>query len=639
LSKASPVKQRPKVGLEVHQQLATGHKLFCSCAPLGPSESKYTIERKLRPTHSELGSMDPAAVFESKKYRTIKYEGFQDSSCLVEADEEPPSSVNMQALETALIIALALHSSVEDEFHVMRKIVIDGSNTTGFQRTMLIARGGYLNVGGEKIGVQSVCLEEDAAKIVKNDKDRTSYSLDRLGIPLVEVTLEPISAPGDVVTQVALALGRLLRSTKRVARGIGSIRQDVNISIDNGPVVEIKGVQQLWKLSKVIEYETLRQDAMNVIAGQIRSRSSGSFQKVVSVTRDVTGILKSSESKVIKQILKDKNNRLFALLVQNFAGILGFEPTIGIRLGKQLSELVRFYGLGGIFHSDELPNYGMSVEDVTKIRIDLGMTKNDAFILIGGPTEIMNLVEQELSARLDNARVGVVAETRSVSDDGSTIFMRPRPGSARMYPETDIPYLSVTAPYLKNLNSLVPPSWNEILASLRERYSLNAKLAEQIYDSDYLGLFEEIVSVTRLLPAFVASKLTEDLVNFQRQGLDVNILQDTIIREAFMMLNEGRIAKESLALIFEKIMKKEVSSLEDAISALGLVPLSGDTIRATIDRIILDNHDTVVQKGNAAMGLLMGRCMAVLRGKVDGEKVSKMLASRLNLFLKERIQG
>jgi glutamyl-tRNA(Gln) amidotransferase subunit E len=128
---------------------------------------------------------------------------------------------------------LALHSSVEDEFHVMRKIVIDGSNTTGFQRTMLIARGGYLNVGGEKIGVQSVCLEEDAAKIVKNDKDRTSYSLDRLGIPLVEVTLEPISAPGDVVTQVALALGRLLRSTKRVARGIGSIRQDVNISIDN----------------------------------------------------------------------------------------------------------------------------------------------------------------------------------------------------------------------------------------------------------------------------------------------------------------------------------------------------------------------------------------------------------------------
>jgi glutamyl-tRNA(Gln) amidotransferase subunit E len=584
-----------------------------------------------------MGSMDPAAVFESKKYKILKYVSSQDSSCLVEADEEPPYSVDMHALETTLIVALALHSYIEDEFHVMRKIVIDGSNTTGFQRTMLIARKGYLGVRGKKIGVQSICLEEDAAKIVKNYEKNTSFSLDRLGIPLIEVTLEPIAASGDLITEVALALGRLLRSTKRVARGIGSIRQDVNISIDNGPVVEIKGVQQLWQLSRVIEYETLRQDALIDIAGQIRNRISRSPRRVVSIARDVTAILSSSESNVIKQILKDKNNRFSALLVRNFQGMLGFEPTTGIRLGKQLSELVRFYGLGSIFHSDELPNYGMSIKDVTKIRLELGMTKNDAFILIGGPVDLIKLVEQELSARLDSAVEGVVAETRSVSEDGSTIFMRPRPGSARMYPETDIPYLSVRASYLKKLESLVPPPWNEILVSLRERYGLNVKLAEQIYDSDYLGLFEEVISVTKILPTFVASKLTEDLVNFQRQGLDLNLLQDRIIREAFIMLNDGRIAKESIPLIFEKIMRKEASGIEEAISSLGIMPVNIDTLRETVDRAILDNQDIVLQRGNAAMGLLMGRCMAVLRGKIDGEKVNKMLASRLKSFLNERI--
>ena len=317
--------------------------------------------------------------------------------------------------------------------------------------------------------------------------------------------------------------------------------------------------------------------------------------------------------------------------------MLGFEPSTGIRLGKQLSELVRFYGLGGIFHSDELPNYGMSINDVTKIRIELGMTKNDAFILIGGPVDLIKPVEQELSIRLDSAVEGVVAETRSVSEDGSTIFMRPRPGSARMYPETDIPYLSVRASYLKKLKSLVPPPWNEILESLRERYGLNVKLAEQIYDSDYLGLFEEVISVTKILPTFVASKLTEDLVNFQRQGLDLNLLQDRIIREAFIMLNDGRIAKESIPLIFEKIMRKEASGIEEAISSLGIMPVSIDTLRETVDRAILDSQDIVLQRGNAAMGLLMGRCMAVLRGKVDGEKVNKMLASRLKSFLNERI--
>ncbi len=584
-----------------------------------------------------MGSMDPAAVFESKKYKILKYVSSQDSSCLVEGDEEPPYRVDMHALETALIVALALHSYIEDEFHVMRKIVIDGSNTTGFQRTMLIARKGYLEVRGKKIGVQSICLEEDAAKIVKNYEKNTSFSLGRLGIPLIEVTLEPIAASGDLIREVALALGRLLRSTKRVARGIGSIRQDVNISIDNGPVVEIKGVQQLWQLSRVIEYETLRQDALIDIAGQIRNRIAGSPRRVVSIARDVTAILSSSESNIINQILRDKNNRFSALLVKNFQGMLGFEPTTGIRLGKQLSELVRFYGLGGIFHSDELPNYGMSIKDVTKIRLELGMTKNDAFILIGGPVDLIKLVEQELSARLHSAVEGVVAETRSVSEDGSTIFMRPRPGSARMYPETDIPYLSVRASYLKKLKSLVPPPWNEILASLRERYGLNVKLAEQIYDSDYLGLFEEVISVTKILPTFVASKLTEDLVNFQRQGLDLNLLQDRIIREAFIMLNDGRIAKESIPLIFEKIMRKEASGIEEAISSLGIMPVNIDTLRETVDRAILDNQDIVLQRGNVAMGLLMGRCMAVLRGKVDGEKVNKMLASRLKTFLNERI--
>ena len=51
----------------------------------------------------------------------------------------------------------------------MRKTVIDGSNTTGFQRTMLVAQGGYIEVDGKKVGVQSICLEEDAGKLIKDE--------------------------------------------------------------------------------------------------------------------------------------------------------------------------------------------------------------------------------------------------------------------------------------------------------------------------------------------------------------------------------------------------------------------------------------------------------------------------------------
>jgi glutamyl-tRNA(Gln) amidotransferase subunit E len=629
--------ERAKIGLEIHQQLATPQKLFCSC-PMGKSAGfNYAFDRKLRPTHSEVGTLDPAAIFEAKKKRAIKYLAPLDSTCLVEADEEPPYKVNDQALEIALIMSLALHSSIEDEFHVMRKIVIDGSNTSGFQRTILIARGGYLKVDGQSVGVQSISLEEDAARIIGGDANLRSYSLDRLGTPLVEIALEPIAGFAKMATCVALALGRLLRSTKRVTRGIGSIRQDVNISLDNGPVVEVKGVQQLFQLDEVIKKELLRQDGLIRIARKIQERTTENPSRLVCRTKDLTAILGSSPSIVVKRILENKNNRVIALSISNFKGLLGFEPYPGIRLGKQLSELVRFFGLGGIFHSDELPNYGINAQDVSKISSALEMNSEDAFILIGGPSEVLPLAVREVYDRLMKAFSGVVPETRSVANDGSTVFIRPRPGSARMYPETDIPYLSIHESKIRDLKPKIPRPWNEIISTLSKEYTINRKLAEQIYDSDFLSLFEEIASLTDISPSFVVSKLTEDFVNFERQGYDLDVLGNDMIKDAFVRLSRSQIAKESLPLIFEMILKKEALNIENSIASLGIKQLSMNDLKVIVDKVIKDNEQIVRDKQNASLGLLMGRCMALLRGKVDGEKVNKLLRERLEFFLGESV--
>jgi glutamyl-tRNA(Gln) amidotransferase subunit E len=582
-----------------------------------------------------VGTLDPAAIFESKKSRTTKYFGDKDSNCLVEADEEPPYSVNTEALETCLIVSLALNSAIQDEFHVMRKIVIDGSNTTGFQRTTLIAKGGYIDVEGKKIGVQTICLEEDAARIVKRGDITDTYALDRLGVPLVEIALEPISGPGQLVSDIALAVGRLLRSTKRVARGIGTIRQDVNISVNNGPVVEVKGVQQLSLLPKVIEYESLRQISLNKLAVQIQNKLSGKQKQVVSRIIDVTHILRRSNSLRVKHVLEENDSRFMALLIPDFKGILGLEFFPGIRLGKQLSELVRFYGLGGIFHSDELPKYGISANELSEIEHELGKLDDDAFILIGGSLEVLRLAVRELALRLKCAINGVVAETRSVADDGSTVYMRPRPGSARMYPETDIPYFSVPESYLNSLDSSVPLPWPEIISNLCERYKINAKLAKQIYDSDYLELFYQIAALTKIPPSFIVSKLTDELANFHRQGFDLTLLQDDIIKDTFMKVDGEKLGKESVTLIIEKILNKEASNADEAIALLGIETISSDKITAMVDEVILENQQSVIQKRNASQGLLMGRCMARLRGKVDGQTLDKVLKERLEHFLKK----
>ena len=287
----------------------------------------------------------------------------------------------------------------------MRKIVIDGSNTTGFQRTILVGRNGFLDVDGIRVGIQSICLEEDAARIIDEDKDDDDeskiFALDRLGIPLIEIALDPISNTPLFITNVAQTVGRLLRSTKKVTRGLGSIRQDVNISIDGGAVVEVKGVQQLSQLALVIEYETKRQDGLNLIAKELKSRKIDESKFLDNIT-DVTDLIEQSSSKVVKKIISG-DSRFMGFVLRGFRGILSFEPYQGIRLGRELGEVAKSYGIGGIFHSDELPNYGISSEDVESLSSILNINENDAFILVGGPSVLLNTVVFELSNRIKKA--------------------------------------------------------------------------------------------------------------------------------------------------------------------------------------------------------------------------------------------
>ena len=624
------------VGLEIHQQLGSKNKLFCDCKINDSNEYDFTFKRNLRPTQSEMGSYDQAALFESKKIKTVKYQSSKNANCLIESDEEPPKMVNNEALELVLTISLALNCTIEDELHVMRKIVIDGSNTTGFQRTILVGRNGFLEVEGVRVGIQSVCLEEDAARIINEDKredENKGYSLDRLGIPLIEIALEPISDSPIFVTNVAQTVGRLLRSTKKVTRGLGSIRQDVNISTEDGPVVEVKGVQQLSQLPLVIEYERKRQDALNQIANELKKRKIDESSFIDHVT-DVTQLLSKSSSKVVKKILTG-DSRFTAFVLRGFKGLLSFEPYPAIRLGKELGDLVKVYGIGGIFHSDELPNYGITPEDVESISAVLRMDKNDAFVLIGGPTKLLNTVLFELFTRIKKAFSGVVPETRSARLDGVTVFSRPKPGSSRMYPETDIPYISIDERKLKQLSQDTPQPWNEIIDQICKKYNINKTLAENIFDSKYFPLFEKIVSHTSISPSFVISKLTEDLVSMEREGYDSSILSEDVLFCLFTELDNSRITKESIPLVIEKLLKNESMDVDEIISSFGTESISEEYVDETISKIIHENATVISQKGLDSVGLLMGRCMEVLRGKIDGEKVNKKLIAKLTEYLQK----
>lgn len=250
-----------KCGLEIHQQLDT-RKLFCGCASvLRKDEPDFLVERELHAVAGESGEVDVAARHEAEKGRKFVYQIY-DTNCLIELDEEPPHEINRNSLKIALQIALLLNCKIIPLTQIMRKTVIDGSNTSGFQRTVLIARDGYVETSFGKVGIESICLEEDSARRVGKRDNKIIFRLDRLGIPLVEIATAPDIKNAEQAKEAALKLGDILRSC-RVKRGIGTIRQDVNVSIRNENRVELKGVQDMKIFLKTVENEVLRQKRLS----------------------------------------------------------------------------------------------------------------------------------------------------------------------------------------------------------------------------------------------------------------------------------------------------------------------------------------------------------------------------------------
>jgi glutamyl-tRNA(Gln) amidotransferase subunit E len=617
-----------KVGLEIHQQLDTNKKLFCKCRPIESDEYTEKFSRSLRTAKSELGELDPAALFEKTKSKKINYYANSQSSCLVEKDDEPPHDLNYDAKKISLLICCTLESKIFSEIHVMRKTVIDGSNTAGFQRTMLVSQGGNLKVNGKKIGVQAICLEEDAAKLLKDEQNQRNYSLDRLGIPLVEIALEPVIAKPTEVKEIALTLGRLLRVTGMVKRGIGSIRQDVNISVMNSGVVEVKGVQQLDQLEKIVGYEAKRQHGLILIAEKLKKLSITISKEDVF---DITEVFKDCESKIIQNALKSKV-KIKAIRVRNFSGMFGFEPYSGIRLGKEIGQLVRFFGVGGVFHSDELPNYGINDYDIDNVKKYLKLMDGDGFLIIAGEDPKLDYAIDSIIKRIQDATNGVPAETRAATQDGETIFLRPRPGASRMYPETDIPSISVMPEEIKLAMENIPKSWDESIAEIQQKYGLNPQLSEQIFDSEYMELFEKICENKKNSSNFVASILCSSITSLERKGLDAMLLKPEHIIESFELLASGKIPKESLEIIFESIMSGKSENVSMAMQSTDVSSMGEDELNKILDEIIQNNMDLVKERGERAVVTLMGITMKEVRGKASGKMVNDLLRKKISEF-------
>jgi len=648
-------------GLEVHQQLATGKLHSRQSSELYEQgideipDTWPTAHRRLRAARGEGGRIDIAARFEQRRNRSFVYVQSPNAG-LIEMDEAPPLGHDDAAVDVALTMAAMMSAKPVGALQAMRKTVVDGSNTSGFQRTTLVATHGHIDTPTGSVGVDVICLEEDSARKLETEStaegEIVTYTLDRLGVPLVEVATAPDVQTPEHAEECALALGTLLRDTRRVRRGLGTIRQDLNVSIGAGDRVEIKGCQDLAWIPRIIRLEMARQLHFHRLAQELRAalslpllpnhRDLDDAATEVSVAEtvaasipldimDVSTSFRGSESKMIEDSLAS-GAVVLGIALPGFAGHLGTkqldaEGAQMPRLGRELASAAKLAGVKGIFHSDELPAYGITEAETAACATHLG----ECFVLCVAPAWQAELALEAVLARARLAFHRIPQEVRNVvirkgaPDDGTTTAMRPLPGGARMYPETDIPPILISAEQWAGIKANMPPSRAERLEAM-DAFDLSDNQIQALVSAELDDHFTAGISGDLNLPAkaWASALLDHGASNLNALGTAVHLIA------------EGEMTRDGMTLVSE-------SELDDGPTLLawmrseaalrGLEPADTGAVDAAVAEVLAERADFVAERGMAAMGPLMGVVMGKLGGAADGKAVSAALKEQISRLI------
>ena len=649
-------------GLEIHQQLATG-KLH-SRQPsnlyedgIEEIEGRWpSAHRRLRAARGEGGRIDIAARFEQRRNRSFVY--YQSPNAgLIEMDEAPPLEHDAAAVEIAMTMAAMMDAKPVGALQAMRKTVVDGSNTSGFQRTTLIATHGSIQTPSGSVGVDVICLEEDSARKLDTrstpDGEQVVYTLDRLGVPLVEVATAPDVQTPEHAKETALALGTLLRDTRRVRRGLGSIRQDLNVSIGAGDRVEIKGCQDLDWIPRIIRLEMARQLHFHRLANELRTElgveplpshrdlDDASVEASVAVKvaeqipfqlQDTTSVFTNCESKMVTESLS-AGAVVLGLSLPGFTGKLGSKTLDNEgaqlpRLGRELASAAKLAGVKGIFHSDELPAYGITELETAACTSILG----DCFVLCVAPKWQAELALEGVHSRACRAYHRIPQEVRNVvirkgaPEDGTTTAMRPLPGGARMYPETDIPTTPIASEFWTSIKANLPPTREERFARLSSSGLSDNQIAALVTGEldDY---FMDGISGELALPSKAwASAL-----------LDHGTEKVNALAAAIHLRESGTITREGVEPLVNDADTDDIPILlawmTSEAASRGFEPADTGAVDAAVAAVLVERADFVAERGMEALGPLMGVVMGKLGGAADGKAVSAALKEQIQRLL------
>ena len=572
------------IGLEVHMQIDVG-KLFCRCNSEGQLLEESFV-RRLHSSSGEIGSKDISTYYEEARDRLFKYI-VSENSCLVEADEEPPLEINRKALKAALAMSMAFSSSIMDRVSVMRKVVIDGSNTSGFQRTSLIGIGGEIKSGKAKAGITNICLEEDSCRKVEEKANIVVYSLDRLGLPLIEISTSPDMKSAEDAMSIAREIGNRMLVMGLLRKGADAIRQDVNFSMGYGRV-EIKGVSKPSAFREILENEADRQKWLAEAVKRVKA--NGGLEKLEF--SDVTHLLTDTDSKIIWKGLNE-GKKIYATKLANFRGVM---KTDHFRFGREIADALKQINIKGVIHYEELPAYGLTINERDTITEYFSLKDNDSFLLLITEPDKVQDASKVIEERIEKLLSLDFSETRAALEDNTTRYMRPLSGSSRMYPETDIPVIKIDGQILEEASEEIPEGLESFTSSISRKYGISIQDAETIISDGKLEKFALLANEKngKVLSRIINQTIPE--MN-KKYGKEVSWDQIRIVIEYCINNSLGRYSMErAIDMLYSGNSVKEILNLNL------LKPVSEESIMNLIKKCDIDinsNMTDIVRKLNS----------------------------------------
>jgi glutamyl-tRNA(Gln) amidotransferase subunit E len=438
-------------------------------------------------------------------------------------------------------------------------------------------------------------------------------------MPLIETVTEPAMKTPNEVAEVAWICTNLVRSTNRVRRGMGAAREDVNVSVEGGTRIEIKGVAKISSIPLLTYNEARRQWNLLRLREELKSRKITS-ETFSAESKDITQILKGVNYAPLKSV-KNNNLSIQCVVLNGFAGLLNWETQTDTYFANEISDRVRVIAcltnIPNIIHSDS-EEETIANQEWKRIKRYVKSSKADTLVLVWGSESDTETAVKEIIIRAKEATEGIPSETRQAFNDGTNGFERILPGADRMYPDTDLPPKKLEDSKIDNIRKWLPEKYWE-----RQKWYVELGIPEDtIKDlsiSPFAKLFKKAVNEWELNPTTIAVALIQFPKRIKKEGLDQSVITESMFYDLFYEFKEGNIPKDSIYLLLKK------SVLAGSFSKI-LLP--NKIAKNDLDRLIkekLYSNNTAFSTAEKKHKYILGNLMNKLRGMVPVVEVAKII--------------